>query len=75
MPDLEFAQMSEILDEIGKRHNAFIFIFEKDGELINTSCSNVVWKGSFTHALGLLDWANTFFQVAKCRKLDPEYES
>lgn len=63
--NLEFITTPELLTELSKRLNAYLLVFEKDGDVGATTETRVLWTGSFTHAMGLLEYAHTFFEVIK----------
>lgn len=63
--DLELVTTPELLTELSTRFNAYVLVCEKDGDIGATTNTNVLWTGPFTHALGLLEYANTYMAVVK----------
>ncbi len=59
-PNLELVDTKALFDELARRHNACIFVYERVGDEGDTSISNVWWKASPNHAVGLISYAKRY---------------
>jgi len=55
---LQLASTDELIDELGRRHKAYLAIYEKPSEKASadTSDHRIVYGGGWTQALGLLEY-------------------
>ena len=61
--DLEMVGTEELWNELKKRYNACLLIYEKDGDKGNTSVVNAMWEGSLAHVFGFSSWMQKYCDV------------
>lgn len=62
---LELATTNELWDELSSRYNACVIIHESAARAGSDTFTDINWKGSFCHMLGLMDYGKVIVTSLK----------
>lgn len=77
MNPLQMASTDDLWDELAKRQRSCIFVYEKEmpGQVNSPIVTNVWWKGTTVSAVGLINYAERYLDMAITLSFQDQFNS